>query len=78
MAETVSTAVGLGYGSAVAGFETARKGLDMVNTAKNNVDTLRNQGLAFTKGGIPPSQSKPKKQYSEVYNLNSLFKGHLK
>ena len=46
-----------------------------VNTAKQNVDTLRNQGLAFTKGGIPPAQIKPKYDYSDVYNLNSLFKG---
>ena len=73
MVETVAT--GLGYGPEVLGFETARKGLDMVNTAKQNVDTLRNQGLAFTKGGIPPAQIKPKYDYSDVYNLNSLFKG---
>ena len=73
MAETVAT--GLGYGPEVLGFETARKGLDMVNTAKQNVDTLRNQGLAFTKGGIPPAQIKPKYDHSDVYNLNSLFKG---
>ena len=71
MAETVGTA--LGYGPEIAGFETARKGLDMVNNAKQNVDTLRNQGLAFTKGGIPPAQIKPKYDYSDVYNLNSLF-----
>ena len=51
------------------------KGLDMVNTAKNNVDTLRNQGRVFTAGGIPPTQIKPKYDYSDVYNLNSLFKG---
>ena len=74
MAETVGTA--LGYGPEVLGFETARKGLDMVNNAKQNVDTLRNQGLAFTKGGIPPAQIKPKYDYSDVYNLNSLFKGN--
>ena len=73
MAETVAT--GLGYGPEVLGFETARNGLDMVNTAKQNVDTLRNQGMAFTKGGIPPAQIKPKYDYSDVYNLNSLFKG---
>ena len=73
MAETVAT--GLGYGPEVLGFETARKGLDMVNNAKQNVDTLRNQGLAFTKGGIPPAQIKPKYDYNDVYNLNSLFKG---
>jgi hypothetical protein len=73
MAETVGTA--LGYGPEVLGFETARKGLDMVNNAKQNVDTLRNQGLAFTKGGIPPAQIKPKYDYSNVYNLTSLFKG---
>ena len=74
MAETAATA--LGYGPEVLGFETARKGLDMVNNAKQNVDTLRNQGLAFTKGGIPPAQIKPKYDYSDVYNLNSLFKGN--
>ena len=73
MAETIAT--GLGYGPEVAGFETARKGLDMVNTVKNNVDTLRNQGRAFTAGGIPPAQIKPKYDYSDVYNLNLLFKG---
>ena len=73
LAETVGTA--LGYGPEIAGFETARKGLDMVNNAKNTVDTLRNQGRAFTSGGIPPSQIKPKYDYSDVYNLNSLFKG---
>ena len=73
MAETVAT--GLGYGAEVAGFVGIRKGLDMVNTAKNNVDTLRNQGRAFTAGGIPPAQIKPKYDYSDVYNLNLLFKG---
>ena len=73
MAETVGTA--LGYGPEIAGFETARKGLDMVNNAKNTVDSLRNQGRAFTAGGIPPAQIKPKYDYSDVYNLNSLFKG---
>ena len=50
LAETVGTA--LDYGPEIAGFETARKGLGMVNNAKNTVDTLRNQGMAFTKGGI--------------------------
>ena len=49
---------------------------DMVSNAKKTVDTLRNQGLAFTKGGIPPAQIKPKYDYSDVYNLNSLFKGN--
>ena len=73
MAETAATA--LGYGPEVVGFEGVRKGLDMVNTAKNNVDTLHNQGRAFTAGGIPPAQIKPKYDYSDVYNLNSLFKG---
>ena len=73
MAETVGTA--LGYGPEIAGFETARKCLDMVNNAKNTVDSLRNQGRAFTAGGIPPTQIKPKYDYSDVYNLNSLFKG---
>ena len=73
MAETVGTA--LGYGPEIAGCETARKGLDMVNNAKNTVDSLHNQGRAFTAGGIPPAQIKPKYDYSDVYNLNSLFKG---
>ena len=73
MAETVAT--GLGYGPEVLGFEGARKGLDMINNAKSNVDTLRNQGRAFTSGGIPKSEIKPKYDYSDVYNLNSLFKG---
>ena len=73
MVETVGTV--LGYGPEVLGFETARKGLDMVNNAKNNVDSLRNQGRAFTAGGVPPAQIKPKYDYSDVYNLNSLFKG---
>ena len=73
MAETVAT--GLGYGPEVLGFEGARKGLDMINNAKSNVDTLRNQGRAFTSGGIPKSKIKPKYDYSDVYNLNSLFKG---
>ena len=74
MAETAATA--MGYGPEVLGFEGARKGLDMVSNAKKTVDTLRNQGLAFTKGGIPPAQIKPKYDYSDVYNLNSLFKGN--
>ena len=74
MTETVGTS--LGYGPEILGFETAKKGLSMVNNAKQNVDTLRNQGLAFTKGGIPPAQIKPKYDYSDVYNLNSLFKGN--
>ena len=73
MAETVGTA--LGYGPEIAGFETAWKGLDMVNNAKNTVDSLRNQGKAFQSGGLPPAQIKPKYDYSDVYNLNSLFKG---
>ena len=47
----------------------------MVNNAKNTVDSLRNQGRAFTAGGVPPAQIKPKYDYSDVYNLNSLFKG---
>ena len=74
MAETAATA--MGYGPEVLGFETARKGLDMVNNAKNTGDSLRNQGRAFTAGGIPPTQIKPKYDYSDVYNLNSLFKGN--
>ena len=73
IAETVAT--GLRYDPEVAGFETARKGLDMVNNAKNNVDTIRNQTRAFTSGGMPKSEIKPKYDYSDVYNLNSLFKG---
>ena len=73
MAETAATA--MGYGLEVLGFESARKGLDMVNNAKNTVDSLCNQGRAFTAGGIPPTQIKPKYDYSDVYNLNSLFKG---
>ena len=73
MAETVGTA--LGYGPEIATFETARKVLDMVNNAKQTVDSLRNQGRAFTTGCIPPAQIKPKYDYSDVYNLNSLFKG---
>jgi len=72
MAETVGTA--LGYGPEIAGFETARKGLDMVNNAKTAVDTLHNQGRDFSVGGIPPAQIKPKYDYSDVYNLNSLLK----
>ena len=39
------------------------------------VDSLRNQGRAFTANGVPPAQIKPKYDYSDVYNLNSLFKG---
>ena len=31
----------------------------MVNNAKNNVDTIRNQTRAFTSGGIPTHQIKP-------------------
>ena len=73
MAETVGTA--LGYGPEIAGFETARKGLDMVNNAKQTVDSLRNQGRAFTAGGVLPAQINSKYDYSDVYNLNSLFKG---
>ena len=71
----ITAATAMGYGPEVVGFETARKGLDMVNNAKNTVDSLRNQGRAFTAGGIPPAQIKPKYDYSDVYNLNSLFKG---
>ena len=73
MAETAASA--MGYGPEVLGFEGVRKGLDMVNSAKNDVDTLRSQGRAFTAGYIPPAQIKPKYDYSDVYNLNSLFKG---
>ena len=73
MAETVAT--GLGYGPEVLGFEAARKGLDMINNAKSNVDTLRNQGRVFTSGDMPKSEIKPRYDYSDVYNLNSLFKG---
>ena len=54
----VLVATGLGYALEyfeVAGFETARKGLDYVSQAKNTVDTLCNQ-VAFTAGGIPPTQ----------------------
>ena len=58
MAETVGTA--LGYGPEIAGFETARKGLNMVNNAKNTVDSLRNKGQAFQSGNIPTSQTKPR------------------
>ena len=43
---------------------------------KKTVDTLHNQGRAFTASGIPPAQIKPKYNYSDVYNLNSLFKGN--
>ena len=53
MAETVAT--GLGYGPEVLGFETSGKGLDMVNNAKSNVDTLHNRVRAFTASGTPPS-----------------------
>ena len=74
MAETVGTA--LGYGPEMAGFETARKGLNMVNNTKNTVDSLRNKGQAFQSGNIPTSQIKPKYDYNDVYNLNSLFKGN--
>ena len=74
MAETVATS--FGYGPEVAGFETARKGLEMVSNAKKTFGTLRNQGRAFTASGIPPAQIKPKYDYSDVYNLNSLFKGN--
>ena len=74
MAETVAT--GLGYGPEVLGFEGVKKGLNMVNNAKQNVDSLRNQGLAFTSAGIPQTQIKPKYNYEDVYNLNSLFKGN--
>ena len=70
-----TAATGLGYGPEVVGFETARKGLDMVNNAKNTVDSLRNQGRAFKANDISPAQIKPKYDYSDVYNLNSLFKG---
>ena len=73
MAETAATA--MGYGPEVLGFEGVKKGLNMVNNAKQNVDTLCNQGLTFTKGGISHNQIKPKYDYSDVYNLNSLFKG---
>ena len=44
MAETAATA--MGYGPEVLGFEGVRKWLG-VNTVKNNVDTLQNQGQAF-------------------------------
>ena len=56
--------------------ETVATGLSMVNTAKNNVDASCNQGQLFTTWGIPPSQVKPKNNYSDVYNSNSLFEGH--
>ena len=74
MAETAATA--MGYGPEVLGFETARQGLDMVSNPKQTVDTLRNQGRAFTAGGIPPAQIKAKYDYSDVYNLNSLLKDY--
>ena len=54
LAETAATFAG--FGPEVAGFETAWKGLDMVNNAKNTVDSLRNQGRSFQSGGIPPAQ----------------------
>ena len=57
MAETVAT--GLGYGLEVLGFEGAWKGLDMINNANSNVDTLRNQGRAFTLGGMPKVNLSP-------------------
>ena len=74
MAETAATA--LVNGPEVIGFEGVKKGLNMVNNAKNNVDTLRDQTRAFTSGGIPQTQIKPKYNYEDVYNLNSLFKGN--
>ena len=74
MAETGAAA--MGYGPEVWGFEGARKGLDIIKNAKNTVDTLRHQGRAFTAGGIPPAQIKTKYNYSDVHNLNSLFKGN--
>ena len=74
MAETAATA--MGYGPEVLGFEGVKKGLNMVNNAKQNVDSLRNQGLAFTSAGMPQTQIKPKYNYEDVYNLNSLFKGN--
>ena len=74
MVETAATS--MGYGPEVLGFEGVKKGLNMVNNAKQNVDTLRNQGLAFTSAGIPQTQIKPKYNYEDVYNLNSLFKGN--
>ena len=40
-----------------------------------NVDTFGYQGWAFTSGGIPPAQIKPKYDSLDIYNLNSLFKG---
>ena len=67
MAERAATA--LGHGQEVLGFEGVKKGLHMVNNAKSNVDTSRNQTRSFTAGGMPPSQIKPK------YNYGSLFKG---
>ena len=75
MAETAATA--MGYGPEVLGFESAQKGLDMINlnNAKNTVDSLRNQGRVFTAGGVPPARIKPKYDFSDIYNLNSLFKG---
>ena len=42
---------------------------------KNSVDTVGNQGRAFTPEGVPPAQIKPKYDYSDVYKLNSLLKG---
>ena len=74
MAETAATA--MGYGPEDLGFEGVKKGLNMVNNAKQNVDSLRNQGLAFTSAGMPQTQIKPKYNYEDVYNLNSLFKGN--
>ena len=50
MAETAATAMACGL--EVLGFETARKGLDIIKTAISNVDTLYNQGRLFTASAI--------------------------
>ena len=73
MAQTAASA--MGYGLEVLGFETAQKGLVMVNNVKSSVGILRNQGRAVTAAGIPPSQITFRYDYSDVYNLNSLVKG---
>ena len=42
---------------------------------KTYFDTLHNQGWAFAAGGIPPAQIKTTYDYSDVYNLHTLFEG---
>ena len=55
--------------------DVGHKLLPIAETAASNVDTMCNQGRAFTSAGIPISQIKPKYDYNDVINLNSLFKG---